>query len=134
MFTSTVTVEKTLAHVLFLWTLLTEYEKMKRTPCEYIIWHKLPIIRKEIALRMINNYGLSQKETAEKLGISYAAISQYLSGKRGNIIVTDKQLTKEINLSAKRIIQLGDNALVSETCRLCKIFGSKKLLEKSGKK
>ena len=100
---------------------------MKHTPCEYIVWNGLPIIRKGIAVSMINEYGLSQKETAEKLGISPAAVSQYLSGKRGKMNVVDKELCKKINVSAERIIQQGDEILVSETCRLCKIFTSKNL-------
>ena len=100
---------------------------MKPTSCEYIIWNVLPIIRKEIAVSMINDYDLSQTETAEKLGISPAAVSQYLSGKRGKINVNDKEISKEINKSVKRIIQQGDKILVSETCRLCKIFTSRNL-------
>ena len=100
---------------------------MKHVPCEYIVWNGLPIIRKGIAVCMINDYGLSQKETAEKLGISPAAVSQYLSGKRGKINVTDKTISKEINKSAEKIIQQGDEILVSETCRLCKIFTSRNL-------
>ena len=100
---------------------------MKHTPCEYIVWNGLPIIRKGIAVSMINDYSLSQKETAEKLGISPAAVSQYLSGKRGKMNVTDKEICKEISRSAKRIIQQGDEILVSETCRLCKIFTSNSL-------
>jgi predicted transcriptional regulator len=100
---------------------------MKYTTCEYIVWNGLPIIRKGIALSMINDYGLNQKETAEKLGISQSAVSQYLSGKRGNINITDKEIKKEIKKSAGKIIQLGDESSVSETCRLCKIFTSKKL-------
>jgi predicted transcriptional regulator len=100
---------------------------MKYIPCEYIIWNGLPIIRKEIAVSMINDYGLSQKETAEKLGISSGAVSQYLSGKRGRINVNDKAISKEVNKSAKRIIQQGDKILISEICRLCKIFTSRNL-------
>ena len=106
---------------------------MKHPPCEYIVWNGLPVIRKEIAESMINVYGLSQKETAEKLCISPAAVSQYLSGKRGRAKVADKELSKEINISAKRIIEQGDNILISETCRLCKIFISKKLIFLGGK-
>ena len=100
---------------------------MKHTPCEYLVWNGLPIIRKEIAVSMIDDYGLSQKQTAEKLGISPAAVSQYLSGKRGKMNIVDEEMCKQINISAKRIIQQGDRILVSETCRLCKIFTSKKL-------
>ena len=101
---------------------------MKHTPCENIMWNGLPVIRKEIAESMINVYGLKQRDVAKKLCISPAAVSQYLSGKRGHICVLDEDVTKEINKSAKRIIEQGDKILVSETCRLCKIFTSKKII------
>ena len=127
MFTTIATVEKTLVLVLFSWTLLIKCENMKQTPCEYIIWHGLPIIRKGIAMSIINDYGLSQNETAEKLGVSPAAVSQYLSGKRAKMNVTDKETCKEINRSTERIIQQGDVTIVPEICRLCRIFSSKKL-------
>lgn len=100
---------------------------MKRTPCEYIVWQGLPIIRKEIALSMVNDFGLNQTETANKLGITPAAVSQYFSGKRGNSKITDKNLQKEIKKSAEKIIKNSDENLVIETCRLCRIFTSKNL-------
>jgi predicted transcriptional regulator len=100
---------------------------MNRVPCEHIVWNLLPIIRKEIAVCMINNFGLSQKEAAEKLGISPAAVSQYLSGKRGNFNFTNKMIGREFNKSAEKIIQNGEEILVSETCRICNIFLSKNL-------
>ena len=101
---------------------------MKHTPCENILWNGLPVIRKEIAERMINIYGLSQNETAEKLCVTPAAVSQYLSGKRGNVNIIDEEVSKEINKSAERIIKQGGKILLSETCRLCKIFTSKNLI------
>ncbi|MCX6667314.1 MAG: transcriptional regulator, partial [Euryarchaeota archaeon] len=63
---------------------------MKRTPCEYMMWNGLPVIRREIAEKMINNFGLSQKDAAEKLGVTPAAICQYLSKKRGKLNIIDK--------------------------------------------
>jgi len=98
---------------------------MKQVTCEYIVWQLLPVLRKEIALSMIKNFGLSKKETSQKLGISQAAISQYLSGKRGKIHITDVKIIEEINISAKKIIKQGDKITASEICRLCKIFLSK---------
>ena len=38
---------------------------MLRTPCEFMMWNGLPAIRKEIAESIIDNYDLTQKETAE---------------------------------------------------------------------
>jgi len=95
---------------------------MKQTYCEFLIWNGLPVIRKEIAECMINEFGLTQKETAEKLGLTPAAICQYLSKKRGKIDISDKKTLKEIKISAKRIVQDGDKIVIEETCRLCKIM------------
>ena len=78
---------------------------MKRTTCEYMMWNGLPVIRKEIAESMINDFGLSQKETARRLGITPAAVCQYLSGKRGRINITDEMILKEVRMSAKTIIE-----------------------------
>jgi len=97
---------------------------MKQTFCEKMMWNGLPVIRKEIAESMIKDYGLSQKETAEKLGITPAAVCQYVSGKRGRIDITDELILKEVRVSAKKIIENGDRGCKSETCRLCKIIRS----------
>lgn len=97
-------------------------ESMKRTPCEYIVWHGLPLIRKEIAKSMINNLGLTEKEAAYKIGVTPAAVSQYLSGKRANNSeIGNADFIIEVNKSAEAIVENND-VLVSEICRLCKLF------------
>ena len=95
---------------------------MRRTPCEFLMWNGLPVIRREIAESMINNFGLNQKETAIKLGVTPAAICQYISKKRGKIKIIDEKIINEINNSARIIIDNGSNSLVSETCRICNIM------------
>ena len=100
---------------------------MKQTPCEYILWCGLPTIRKEFAVRMVKDYGLNYSETAKKLGISVAAVSHYLSGKRANLNINDNEVSKEIRKSVDIIIENGDKAIISEICRICKIFSSKNI-------
>ena len=95
---------------------------MKRTTCEFMMWNGLPVIRREIATSMINDYGLNQKETAKKLGITPAAVCQYVSKKRGRIDITDENVLFEINRSAEIIINNGNNGVISETCRICKLL------------
>ena len=95
---------------------------MKRTTCEYMMWNGLPVIRKEIAESMINDFGLSQKDTAEKLGITPAAVCQYVSRKRGRINIVDNLILQEIKSSAQNIIDKGNGSVISETCRICKIL------------
>ena len=100
---------------------------MKRTPCEYLLWNLLPSIRSEIARSMVNNFGLSQKEAAEKLEIQPAAVCMYLSDKRGKSNFKNKILLDEIKISAKNIIEDEKKDIVIETCRLCKLIKSKGL-------
>ena len=95
---------------------------MKPTPCEFMKWNGLPVIRKEIAESMITKHGLTQKETAIKLGITPAAVCQYVSKKRGKIKIIDQYILSEIDKSAKIIIDNGPNSTVKETCRICKIM------------
>ncbi len=102
---------------------------MKRTTCEYMMWNGLPVIRKEIAESMISDFGLSQKETAEKLGITPAAVCQYLSKKRGRSDIADEIILTEIKLSAKNILENGNGYIILETCRICKIIRKSTELE-----
>jgi len=98
---------------------------MKRTPCEYVLWNGLPLIRKELAESLITNFGLSQKEAAEKLGLTPAAVCQYLSHKRGNKTIEDDELIQEIRLAAQRILNQTDDDIIEETCRICRILMAK---------
>ncbi len=44
----------------------------------------LPTMRAEMVYRLVQNQGMSQSDAAKKLGVSRAAISQYMSKKRGD--------------------------------------------------
>ena len=101
---------------------------MLRTPCEYMHWQGLPIIRKEIVKIMINDFGLNQKEAAAKLGITPAAASQYLTKKRGKISIVNDEILFEINFSAEKIIKHGETVLTDEICRICRILRKQGML------
>lgn len=100
---------------------------MKQTPCEFLMWYVLPVIRREFARNLIDIFNLSQKETAEKLGATPAAISQYLSGKRGKLEIKDDIVLQEIRKSSERIFKYGDEVVVSETCRICRLMRDRDL-------
>lgn len=100
-----------------------------KTPCEIIVWSVVPIIRKEFAKTLINNYSLNQKEVANKLGITEATVSRYISGKRGAIVITDDKILNEIKYSAKRIAKENGQVVIEETCRICRILKSREFIE-----
>ena len=99
---------------------------MRRTPCEYMMWNGIPAIRKELAETMIKQFGLSQREAAEKLGLTPAAVCQYLSKKRGKNDIFDQTIIKEITISAQRIIKNDGTDIVIETCRICRLVQKQK--------
>ncbi|KYK24847.1 hypothetical protein AYK24_05525 [Thermoplasmatales archaeon SG8-52-4] len=86
------------------------------------MWSGLPVIRKGFAESMINDFGLSQKEAAERLGITPAAVCQYVSRKRGKVEIMDSYVLNEIKTSAENIIENGGGSVLTETCRICKIL------------
>ena len=107
---------------------------MRRTPCEYVLWNGIPNIRKEFAETLIKQYGLNQREAAEKIGITPSAVSQYLSHKRGKKDIFDDTIIQEISISAERIMKNNGNDVVIETCRICRIVQKNKYFTSSYEK
>ncbi|MCW3132915.1 MAG: helix-turn-helix domain-containing protein [Methanophagales archaeon] len=66
-----------------------------KTPCEVIVWDVLPGIRAALAEELVKN-GISQKEASKMLGITPAAVSQYVSKKRGYKIDVKDAVKDEI--------------------------------------
>ena len=99
---------------------------MRHTPCEYMLWNGIPTIRKELAETMIKQFGLSQRQAAEKLGITPSAVCQYLSKKRGKSDIFDETIIQEITISAERIMKNDGTDVVIETCRICRFVQKNK--------
>ena len=97
-----------------------------KVPCEVITWYILPVIRRELATKLVKQHGITQKKTAELLGLTDAAISQYVSKKRGKIDIGDTG-AEEFDKSAQRI--LDGQPVNKEICRLCKFLISVGILE-----
>lgn len=98
-----------------------------KVPCETITWYVLPAVRRGLAVAMISKYDMYQKDVAKFLGVTDAAVSQYLSRKRGNVDF-DGIGKKEFEESAGNIVS-GAPA-EKEICRLCKFLVSEGLLDK----
>jgi len=98
-------------------------------PCEVIVWQILPAIRRELAKNLIENCGLTQKEAAEKLGLTEAAVSRYLSGKRGDLKIPNGKVSEEFKKSTQKINDGDKKTVVTETCRMCDILKSCNLIK-----
>jgi predicted transcriptional regulator len=54
------------------------------TSCESVARHILPLYRSFVAKELVKKYDYTQVQAAKKLGTTQAAISQYLTSKRGH--------------------------------------------------
>ena len=87
-------------------------------PQEIEVWFIIPAIRRELAKAMLGA-GLRQKDVADRLGVTAAAISQYKKSKRASEVRFNARIKKEITAAAKRIVNGGN--IMKETQRLVRL-------------
>lgn len=86
------------------------YLNMKKImPQELDVWYLLPAIRKELVRVFIKENGISQKEAAEIIGVTGAAVSQYLKSKRASEIKFSEEAKKEIRKTGEKILKDREN-------------------------
>ena len=110
-----------------------------KMPCEIAVWNVLPVIRRELACTLVEEYGIKQTEVARRFGLTEAAISQYMKKKRGMLDVKDKMFKKQLMMSAEIISEDSDpDKLHYEICRLCQLLRNssswEEITEAEGKK
>ncbi len=101
-------------------------EMHNQMPQEIEVWYIIPAIRRELTKSMIE-LGLTQKRVAERMELTEAAVSQYLSSKRAKEVSFSNAVLNEIKKSAKRIVENKEN-LVSEMVRLTALTSVKHVM------
>lgn len=96
---------------------------MYSLPQEIEVWYIIPAVRKELAKNLTKS--LSFEKTGEILGISKAAISQYLKNKRANKVKLSQEIKKEIKKSSE-VLEKNPKKAIEEMQRILKIMKQKK--------
>ncbi len=89
-----------------------------KLPCELIVWYVLPSIRSELTKELVK-LGLPQKEVSERLGITQAAVSQYVKEKRGKTMKFKEDVKEAIRELAKDMVR--NSAFSNLTLRICEV-------------
>jgi hypothetical protein len=71
-------------------------------PCEKAVWYHLPQIRADLAIELVKT-GMTQSQAAKKLGVTPAAVSQYIHKKRGLQTPKSRVYRQEIKAVVKKI-------------------------------
>lgn len=95
-------------------------------PQELEVWYILPAIRRDLAV-CLKQEGLLQRQVAKLLGVTEAAISQYLKSKRAKKIQFDGNIKKEIKKSVKKI-KNNKACATAEIQRICNLIKKKGIL------
>ena len=97
------------------------------TSCESVARHILPLYRSFVAKELIEKYNYTQVQAAKKLGTTQAAISQYMTSKRGHKRITNYDeiaplVQKTATKVAKRIatMNISPEEFSESLCELCK--------------
>lgn len=90
--------------------------------CQTLFNNAIPAaVKSIIAKELIETYGFTQEQIAERLGITQAAVSQYSNGVRGkgvNSILSDEKLSDWVKKLASEIAS-GNFKLGEAECDLC---------------
>ena len=99
-------------------------------PQEIEVWYILPALRRELAKTLVYDKKLSQREVSKLLGLTEAAVSQYLKAKRAKEVIFDDPTRKEIQQSADEIVAAKNKtiAVIAEMQRLGNLAPVKHLL------
>lgn len=96
-----------------------------KLPCDICMWDLIPMIKRELVLRLYNKYKLNKVSIAKKLGITKGSVTQYIQGKRASNSSRLRKI-KRINIMiinlAKDIVKkrLIDKEISRRFCEICK--------------
>ena len=92
--------------------------------CDTMIRKYLPAMRAEMVYRLVLRDGMSQSDAAKRLGVTRAAISQYISKKRGD---SGLEISHELNKLIDRwAVEVRDENPSITICDICRCALKKK--------
>ncbi len=99
--------------------------KMYSLPQEIEVWYIIPAVRREFSRVLVKKHKLTMEKAGELLGVSKAAVSQYLKGKRASEFKLCPECKKAIQESAKIMIR-NPNLAVREIMKILDMIKRKK--------
>jgi len=105
-----------------------------KPPCMLVTAHVLPAVRVIVARNLIEIHELKPVIVASKMGLTPAAVTQYVSGVRGGKLVDTLQKSRKMKRILDRLTrellktQLDTYAVMPLICELCRIAREEHML------
>lgn len=94
-------------------------------PQEIEVWYIIPAVRKEFSRVLVEKHGLTLEKAGGILGVTKAAVSQYLKNKRASQFKIPSKIRNEIEKSAE-ILARNKNLAVKEILRILALIKTEK--------
>jgi len=95
-------------------------------PQEIEVWYIIPAIRRDLSKCFVQDFNMTYDKVGAILGISKAAVSQYLKNKRASKIKLHERVQKEAEKSCEVLVKKKSNA-VKEINRILEFIRKNKL-------
>ena len=105
-----------------------------KPPCIVIVRYILPAIRAQIAKELIEKHGLRRSEVAKKMGITPAAVTQYLERVRGGIamdlVESSEEVAEMVSKTAEGLVknELSVYDVLGKFCEVCRAMRASGLI------
>jgi len=105
-----------------------------KPPCMIVTSQVLPAVRVLVAKDLIETHELRPTIVAHKMGLTPAAVTQYVSGARGGKLVHALQESERVKRLLDRLVsellkaQPDQYALMAAVCELCRVIREERML------
>ena len=97
-------------------------------PAEIETRTSVPALRAMVAKRLLSKYDLSQKAAAEAMGVTQAAISNYLRGTRGSAFTIGSDSRIEILIQEVAEMMVEISSIISKFSEACTLIRTERML------
>lgn len=105
-----------------------------KPPCVVVVRYILPAISAQIAKELTERHGLKRSEVAKKMGVTPAAITQYLESVRGgtaiDLVESSEQAARMLSKTADGLArnELSVYDILDNICTVCRAMRSSGLI------
>jgi predicted transcriptional regulator len=105
-----------------------------KPPCVIIVKHVLPAIRVLVMKELIEKYNMRKIDASAKMDLTPAAITQYLKGERGTVLLNEIGQSEEVMKGVSKLADVlakGDTSIegiMEQLCDICAKIRSEEII------
>jgi len=105
-----------------------------KPPCMFVVGALLPSLRVTVAKKLVEEHGLKPVQAARKMNVTPAAVTQYLQGVRGGVLIDGFFERDDVKLALNGLLEeltkeeVHFPSVIGKICGLCQMVRREGLL------